>query len=421
MKKEVITFREPKSPISEIFRTLRTNIQFMNTKRSLKSILVTSTSPAEGKSWVTTNLAVAFAQAGKKVILVDCDLRKGRQFSLFNVAPTPGLSNYLSGISSNGEDSSTNILSYIKETEVENLYLIPAGNIPPNPSELLVSEQMAEAVENLKQICDLVIFDGTPSSLVTDAVIVSRYVDTTLIVAAYNKTKYEDLEKVKRDIENVGGKIAGVVINKVPVSQKEYYSTYYYGNSNIKMKSANTVKKKTKEETQLEVEYKREIAREKAKQILKQNKEENNNTKTQGIYDVEKEENAIITVEPNKEYVVEGIKFKTIPAYNTNKTFHPKGNDWVGYIITINNIRYYIAGDTDITEENKKVKCDVAFVPVGGTYTMDFKEAAQLINEIQPKIAIPIHYGSVVGTNQDATDFVKLLNPSIKGIILMKQ
>ena len=89
--------------------------------------------------------------------------------------------------------------------------------------------------------------------------------------------------------------------------------------------------------------------------------------------------------------MVKGIKFKTIPAYNTNKTFHPKENDWVGYIITINNIRYYIAGDTDITEENKKVKCDVAFVPVGETYTMDFKEAAQLINEIQPKIAIPIH------------------------------
>ena len=131
--------------------------------------------------------------------------------------------------------------------------------------------------------------------------------------------------------------------------------------------------------------------------------------------------NAIITVEPNKNYMVQGIKFETISAYNTNKTFHPKENGWVGYIIIINGIRYYIAGDTDITEENKKVKCDVAFVPVGGTYTMDFKEAAQLINEIQPKIAIPIHYGSVVGTNQDATDFVKLLNPSIKGIILMKQ
>ena len=131
--------------------------------------------------------------------------------------------------------------------------------------------------------------------------------------------------------------------------------------------------------------------------------------------------NAIITVEPNKNYMVQGIKFETISAYNTNKTFHPKENGWVGYIIIINGIRYYIAGDTDITEENKKVKCDVAFVPVGGTYTMDFKEAASLINEIKPKIAIPIHYGSVVGTEQDAIDFIRLLHPEIKGIILMKK
>ena len=131
--------------------------------------------------------------------------------------------------------------------------------------------------------------------------------------------------------------------------------------------------------------------------------------------------NAVITVESNKEYMVQGIKFETIPAYNTNKTFHPKENDWVGYIITLDGIRYYIAGDTDITEENRKVKCDVAFVPVGGTYTMDFKEAAQLINEIQPKIAVPIHYGSVVGKVQDAVDFVGLLYPITKGMILMKK
>lgn len=130
--------------------------------------------------------------------------------------------------------------------------------------------------------------------------------------------------------------------------------------------------------------------------------------------------NDIVTVEPNKQYTLEGIKFETIPAYNTNKQFHPKDNGWVGYIIELNNIRYYIAGDTDITEENKQVKCDVAFVPVGGTYTMDFKEAAYLINEIKPKIAVPIHYGSIVGTNQDATDFIRLLHPSTKGIILMK-
>lgn len=131
--------------------------------------------------------------------------------------------------------------------------------------------------------------------------------------------------------------------------------------------------------------------------------------------------NAVITVESNKEYMVQGIKFETIPAYNTNKTFHPKENDWVGYIITLDGIRYYIAGDTDITKKNRKVKCDVAFVPVGGTYTMNYSEAAELVNIIKPKIAVPIHYGSVVGTKQDATNFIKLLHSSIKGIILMKQ
>ena len=128
----------------------------------------------------------------------------------------------------------------------------------------------------------------------------------------------------------------------------------------------------------------------------------------------------IITVEPNKKYMVEEMKFETIPAYNTNKKFHPKENRWVGYIIEIKGTKYYIAGDTDIIEENKKVKCDVAFVPVSGTYTMDFKEAANLINEIKPKVAVPIHYGSIVGTKQDAIDFSKLLNPKIECKILMQ-
>lgn len=129
---------------------------------------------------------------------------------------------------------------------------------------------------------------------------------------------------------------------------------------------------------------------------------------------------AIIVAEPNKEYETQGINFNTIPAYNINKKFHPKENNWLGYIITINNVKYYVAGDTDITDENRKVKCDVAFVPVGGTYTMDFKEAARLINEIKPKIAVPIHYGSIVGTEQDARNFINLLNSEIKGAILIK-
>ena len=133
------------------------------------------------------------------------------------------------------------------------------------------------------------------------------------------------------------------------------------------------------------------------------------------------EKDNIITVEPNKKYNVKGINFETIPAYNINKQFHPKENAWVGYIIELEGVKYYIAGDTDITPKNKEVKCDVAFVPVGGTFTMNYKEAAELVNEIKPKIAIPIHYGSIVGTEQDAIDFSKLLNSDIECKILMKK
>lgn len=133
-----------------------------------------------------------------------------------------------------------------------------------------------------------------------------------------------------------------------------------------------------------------------------------------------KEEN-IITVRPNEIYTVKNIEFKTIPAYNVNKQFHPKENAWVGYLLEIEGVTYYIAGDTDITEENKKVKSDVAFVPVGGTYTMDYKEAAELINEIKPKVTVPTHYGSIVGSKKEGDKFLKLVNPEIKVEILMKK
>ena len=128
----------------------------------------------------------------------------------------------------------------------------------------------------------------------------------------------------------------------------------------------------------------------------------------------------VVSVEPNKTYEVEEIKIETIPSYNINKQFHQKQNDWIGYILEIENVRYYIAGDTDITPENRQVKCDVAFVPIGGTYTMDYREAAQLINEIKPKIVIPEHYGSIVGTKEDALKFQKLLNNDIECKLLIK-
>lgn len=130
-------------------------------------------------------------------------------------------------------------------------------------------------------------------------------------------------------------------------------------------------------------------------------------------------ENNVLTVIPNKEYLVNDISFRTVPAYNIDKNFHPKSNNWVGYIIQIDNLKYYIAGDTDANEDNKKVICDIAFVPVGGTYTMKADEAAQFVNHIKPKIAIPIHYGSIVGTKNDAKTFVSLLDSKIEGRILM--
>ena len=128
----------------------------------------------------------------------------------------------------------------------------------------------------------------------------------------------------------------------------------------------------------------------------------------------------IIVVSPNKEYSVLGINFKTIPAYNTNKNFHPKSNEWVGYIVNLDQTTYYIAGDTDITEENRQVKCDVAFVPIGGTYTMTYSEAAELINEIKPQIAVPIHYGLIVGNKEYANNFANLVDKEIECKILIR-
>lgn len=243
MEKELIAHKDPKSPISEIFRTLRTNIQFMNTDKKMKTLLVTSTFPGEGKSWVTSNLAITFAQAGKRVILIDADMRKGRQYKLFGVSPRPGLSNLLSETEVDEDGNLTeNVADYIQETEVNNLFVISAGNVPPNPSELLVSAQMLRLLEELKDYCDIVILDGTPCELVTDSIILSRIVDYTLVVTAHKIAKKEALARVIRNIKNVGGKFAGIVVNKMPVSTKRYGQQYYYYG---KSESANKAKNKS--------------------------------------------------------------------------------------------------------------------------------------------------------------------------------
>lgn len=230
MKKEVVVLESPKSPEAEMFRNLRTNIQFMNADSEKKVMVITSTMPGEGKSYVTANLAAAFAQIDKKVLIVDTDMRKGRQYSLFNLRPRPGISNYLSGVVDQSfADKKDDIKNYIQETEVENLYLITAGSVPPNPSELLVSNKMQTIIDSLSEIFDIIIFDAPPCLIVADALILARLVDFTIIVSAQNVTRMEDLNKAKLSIENVGGKVAGVVLNKVQINAKSYSNSYYYG------------------------------------------------------------------------------------------------------------------------------------------------------------------------------------------------
>lgn len=186
----------------------------------------------EGGTYELTGAqALAFARIRK----IDNDyarterMRKGRLATMFSVNSTPGLSNYLSGVDERGKK--IDILKYVITTEIDNLYIIPSGNVPPNPSELLASEKTEEMLEKLKKTFDIVILDGTPALLVTDALILARLADTTTIVTAYKSTKKEDLAKVKKSIENVGGKIAGVIINKIPIKPEEYKSTYYYGST----------------------------------------------------------------------------------------------------------------------------------------------------------------------------------------------
>lgn len=122
-------------------------------------------------------------------------------------------------------------------------------------------------------------------------------------------------------------------------------------------------------------------------------------------------------VTPGGQYEVAGLKVETIAAYNKLKPFHPKKNGWVGYIVEMDGVRYYFAGDSDATREVKSVSCDVALIPIGGTYTMNAKEAAELVNEMKPKYVIPVHYGSIVGKMQDAEEFKKRVLPEVKVVL----
>lgn len=224
---ELIVNEQPKSPISECFKTFRTNVMFSIQNKKLNTILVTSGFMGEGKSFVSSNLAVAFASSGKKVILVDTDMRKGRTYKIFKLSNKNGLSNCLAKIGTDGKN--VNINEFIQETKISNLHIMTSGIVPPNPSELLSSSNMIQLLEALNRQYDVVICDGTPCMLVSDSIILSKIVDTTVIVTASKTTKLDTLLKMKKSIEMVGGNIGGVVINKMEIATKSYKNHYYYG------------------------------------------------------------------------------------------------------------------------------------------------------------------------------------------------
>ena len=217
---DIISHKNPKSIIAESVKILRTNLQFSNVDGTLKTVMVTSSVPGEGKSFTSSNLAVAFAQLGMKVLIVDCDMRRGTQHKQFTVSNTNGLSDLLI-------DSTGDYIKYIKPTSVENLNIVTAGTVPPNPSELLSSKRFENFVVDMRQVFDMIIFDLPPVTVVPDAAIVATKVDKTVIVTRIKVTPMEELEKTKKMLENVGANIAGVVVNGVKTSGKKYYGKYY--------------------------------------------------------------------------------------------------------------------------------------------------------------------------------------------------
>lgn len=228
-KRQLIVHEQSKSPVSEAYRTLRTNIQFSRVDGSLRRILLTSSGPGEGKSTTTANLAVAIAQSGKQTILLDCDLRKPVQHKVFGKF-NRGLTNIL--VDDSPLDAliqSGQIQEYIQPTEVENLRIVTSGPIPPNPSELLYSVKMQETLDYLTSQCDFLIIDAPPVIAVTDACVLASKVDGIVLVLDSTAIRPEMAQRAKELLLKANGHILGVVLNRVEIEQEYTYYYYYYG------------------------------------------------------------------------------------------------------------------------------------------------------------------------------------------------
>lgn len=203
----LIVSKNPKSPISEVYRLLRTKIPFFSRDQELKTVMVTSSQPGEGKTTIISNLAVIYAQEGKKVLLVDADMRKPSLHGVFSQMNHQGLSTLLTG--------DTSIQEAIQETWIDHLSLLTSGPVPPNPSELIDSSGMRELLHQLKEQYDVILVD-TPSVLsVSDSVIVSALCDGVIMVAAAGKVKREHLKKAQEQLDHVNARMLGIVLNQV--------------------------------------------------------------------------------------------------------------------------------------------------------------------------------------------------------------
>ena len=216
-----MTSQNPKSPISEQYRTIRTNIQFSSIDQEIKKIVVTSSGPGEGKSTTVANLAVVFAQQGKKVLLIDSDLRKPTMHYTFNFANTFGLTNVLT--------KQSKLHDVMKESMEKNLYILTSGPIPPNPAELLSSKVMEQFMKEIEEEFDMILFDSPPLLAVTDGQILASKCDGTILVVNSGKTGTDQAMKAKELLNAANSHILGVVLNSRKMESSNYY--YYYGRS----------------------------------------------------------------------------------------------------------------------------------------------------------------------------------------------
>jgi len=218
---KLIAVHHPRSPIVEAFRLLRANLQFASVDKPVRTLLVNSPGPTEGKSVMLANLAVVMAQSGLRVVAVDADLRRPVLHEVFSLPNTHGLSHAIL-------QSNPPVSEHLQATEVENLWVLASGPLPPNPAELLGSERMGVIIEELKGQVDMVLFDSPPSLVVADAVILSTRVDGVLLVNDVGRTRRSEVRRGAEELRRVRANLLGVVLNRLPRRRGGYYYHHYY-------------------------------------------------------------------------------------------------------------------------------------------------------------------------------------------------